>query len=267
MSKIETIFLPIVADDNILSLTLNENKQFTLAKFDEFMADIDKLINLTVDYEYSEEDRKTIKSFKSATNKYAKAIDEAIKEQRKFLFDDVETKRKLIQIKLNELATALSRGLDEHDKRDKEEKLKYIESLFNKAKDAYEHLKDSELVLDNILRSQWLNRTATMASVIKDMNTRLEVLNSLYSSELLPTDNLKDILHALEIKEYNGLLALQYLIDQENKKQELARQILEKAASLEQSPKQDKITVQFSEDAWIKAKYLLDANNIKYIVG
>lgn len=287
LTYIESTILPFI--NSSVTLVQKENHEnlpvsYEISDFDVKLKKIEDFQNMVSKYVYKEEDRQAIKKLKSATKKLIDDIKRDIKAQRQLMFKDADEQQVRLERALNKLQSTLALGLDQDDKRVKAKNKTELIEMFNVAKSSYTFIKDTEFSFEDIFVSSWVNRSASRNKTIAEMNRRISSVDSLLGSPMCPVNDLDQIIEALSDSDWDGLVAQNLLIEQENKRQEeeLARLMLEQAKKekelLEQSNLKsvDTANVTSAEQVlpsklikingadWNRAKALLTAAKIRF---
>jgi hypothetical protein len=287
LTYIESTILPFI--NSSVTLVQKENHEnlpvsYEISDFDVKLKKIEDFQNMVSKYVYKEEDRQAIKKLKSTTKKLIDDIKRDIKAQRQLMFKDADEQQVRLERALNKLQSTLALGLDQDDKRVKAKNKTELIELFNVAKSSYTFIKDTEFSFEDIFVSSWVNRSASLNKTIAEMNRRISSVDSLLGSPMCPVNDLDQIIEALSDSDWDGLVAQNLLIEQENKRQEeeLARLMLEQAKKekelLEQSNLKsvDTANVTSAEQVlpsklikingadWNRAKALLTAAKIRF---
>ena len=287
LTYIESTILPFI--NSSVTLVQKENHEnlpvsYEISDFDVKLKKIEDFQSMVSKYVYKEEDRQAIKKLKSATKKLIDDIKRDIKAQRQLMFKDADEQQVRLERALTKLQSTLALGLDQDDKRVKVKNKTELIELFNVAKSSYTFIKDTEFSFEDIFVSSWVNRSVSRNKTIAEMNRRISSVDSLLGSPMCPVNDLDQIIEALSDSDWDGLVAQNLLIEQENKRQEeeLARLMLEQAKKekelLEQSNLKavDTATVTSAEQVlpsklikingvdWNRAKALLTAAKIRF---
>jgi hypothetical protein len=278
LTSIEESLLPAVSEQEV-KLYYNDD-HYEMVGYADFMKQLDELEAQIDDYVYKEEDRKSLKSLRAAINKYTSQITAETNAIKKQLFGTTDEQKKTLTNKLSTIASKLSKGIDAEDKRLREEKKLAVAKMFEQAKQSYEQLRDTELECEHIHAASWYNRTTSIASVTKDLDARLKAVNTLFTSQLCPTKDIDTIVDALEESNWDGLAALNLVVENEKARLEA----LEKAEALKrlQAEKEDKraeaatqgaavsqsvtlpVLIKIAGDDWSRAEKVLKAANIQF---
>lgn len=234
LTYIESTILPFI--NSSVTLVQKDNQEnlpasYEISDFEVKLKKIEDFQSMVSKYVYKEEDRQAIKKLKSATKKLIDDIKRDIKAQRQLMFKDADEQQVKLERALNKLQSTLALGLDQDDKRVKAKNKTELIELFNVAKSSYNFIKDTEFSFEDIFVSSWVNRSASRNKTIAEMNRRISSVDSLLGSPMCPVNDLDQIIEALSDSDWDGLVAQNLLIEQENKRQEeeLARLMLEQA--------------------------------------
>lgn len=278
VSMIEEVFLPVVNTTEV-HLEVIDNK-YSIAGIDDFINRLNDLENQINEYTYHEDDRKNITKLKAETNKYIKLVNDEIKQMELSLFSDVKDQKKLINEKLNTIVKKLQIGLDEENEKFKAEKKNQINDIFSDALNSYDDLKELDIKLYHIEQSDWLNRSKSFSKISKEIDERLNTISSLLKLQNLPTTDMDELSDALYDNNWDGLQALNQLIEDFNyekeRKERLEREHLEKLKELElkklEADKKEErqneiiedVTITIKGKDWLKAESILKVANIEY---
>lgn len=173
--------LPIVKQQ--FDLQYNEEQQsFEIKDYQQVIDSLNQMLEKAQNYEYHPDDRKDVKSLRTATNKMSKAIKDQIKSKEKQLFDLPRQQEKEITSIIGKIQKLITKGIDEEDKRLKDEKLKQFKAAFKDAIQYYDELDPNELEYKQIANSKWLNRSESSNQSVQALNYRLKTLNQLMLS-------------------------------------------------------------------------------------
>ena len=287
LTYIESTILPFI--NSSVTLVQKDNQEnlpasYEISDFEVKLKKIEDFQSMVSKYVYKEEDRQAIKKLKSATKKLIDDIKRDIKAQRQLMFKDADEQQVKLERALNKLQSTLALGLDQDDKRVKAKNKTELIELFNVAKPSYNFIKDTEFSFEDIFVSSWVNRSVSRNKTIAEMNRRISSVDSLLGSPMCPVNDLDQIIEALSDSDWDGLVAQNLLIEQENKRQEeeLARLMLEQAKKekelLEQSDLKSIDTdnvasveqvlpsklIKINGVDWNRAKALLTAAKIRF---
>ena len=287
LTYIESTILPFI--NSSVTLVQKENHadlpvSYEISDFDAKLKKIEDFQSMVSKYVYKEEDRQAIKKLKSAAKKLIDDIKHDIKGQRQLMFKDADEQQVRLERALSKLQSTLALGLDQDDNRVKAKNKTELIELFNVAKSSYTFIKDTEFSFEDIFVSSWVNRSASRNKTIAEMNRRISSVDSLLGSPMCPVNDLDQIIEALSDSDWDGLVAQNLLIEQENKRQEeeLARLMLEQAKKekelLEQSNLKSVDTpnvtsveqvlpsklIKINGADWNRAKALLTAAKIRF---
>lgn len=215
--SLENQILPIAES----SLEINQiNGEFHIVDAKAKIDLLNTYISLVENYEYNESDRSTIKKIKSATTNLIKEIKQDVNNRKSSIFEYVTDEYTQINTLLVKLHSLLSVGLDNDDKRLKEKNKKELQIIFVDAKKSFVNLKDSSLDFEDILIASWFNRSASRPKAITEMNSRLSTVDMLLGNPLIGKVGLDDIIEVLDDHNWDGLQSQNYLIAEEQKRQE-----------------------------------------------
>ena len=162
-----------------------------------------------------------------------------------------------------------------------------MREIFDEAKDAYDHFKESDFTYDDISIKKWLNRSKSESSVIAEMNDRINTLDALLAElkEINRVTTDKDlILHTLNKQKWNSLATLNDLktqFDEEDARLERKlREKEERERKQQEKQEQERIKKQYEEEHIVetasiiiakkdlkRVKDTLDRLNISYELG
>lgn len=260
MIKEEFILTEIIKNDALpivkqqFDLQYNEEKQsFEIKDYQQAIDSLNQMLEKAQNYEYHPDDRKDVKSLRTATNKMSKAIKDQIKSNEKQLFDLPRQQEKEITSIIGKIQKLITKGIDEEDKRLKDEKLKQFKAAFKDAIQYYDELDPNELEYKQIANSKWLNRSESSNQSVQALNYRLKTLNQL----MLSADEFEFDVHnaakTLGQSDWDGLEALNRLKTEHQEKlrqqkeayeAELERQRLEASNEFVEDASNEKVEEQ-----------------------
>lgn len=287
-TNLQSQFLPIVNEVNEQAIYLDENElTYKISNYDELKSRLEQLQQSSENYIYNEDDRQDVKKFKAEINKFEKKIRKKIKEEQTQLFGNVDASKKELVTLLNSIKSNIETGIIEEDKRYREAKDTALREIFDEAKDAYDHFKESDFTYDDISIKKWLNRSKSENSVIAEMNDRINTLNALLAElkEINRVTTDKDlILHTLNKQKWNSLATLNDLktqFDEEDARLERKlREKEERERKQQEKQEQERLKKQYEEEHIVetasiiiakkdlkRVKDTLDRLNISYELG
>lgn len=287
-TNLQSQFLPIVNEVNEQAIYLDEDElTYKISNYDELKSRLEQLQQSSENYIYNEDDRQDVKKFKAEINKFEKKIRKKIKEEQTQLFGNVDASKKELVTLLNSIKSNIETGIIEEDKRYREAKDTALREIFDEAKDAYDHFKESDFTYDDISIKKWLNRSKSENSVIAEMNDRINTLDSLLAElkEINRVTTDKDlILHTLNKQKWNSLATLNDLktqFDEEDARLERKlREKEERERKQQEKQEQERIKKQYEEEHIVetasiiiakkdlkRVKDTLDRLNISYELG
>ena len=287
-TNLQSQFLPIVNEVNEQAIYLDEDElTYKISNYDELKSRLEQLQQSSENYIYNEDDRQDVKKFKAEINKFEKKIRKKIKEEQTQLFGNIDASKKELVTLLNSIKSNIETGIIEEDKRYREAKDTALREIFDEAKDAYDHFKESDFTYDDISIKKWLNRSKSENSVIAEMNDRINTLDSLLAElkEINRVTTDKDlILHTLNKQKWNSLATLNDLktqFDEEDARLERKlREKEERERKQQEKQEQERIKKQYEEEHIVetasiiiakkdlkRVKDTLDRLNISYELG
>ena len=287
-TNLQSQFLPIVNEVNEQAIYLDENElTYKISNYDELKSRLEQLQQSSENYIYNEDDRQDVKKFKAEINKFEKKIRKKIKEEQTQLFGNVDASKKELVTLLNSIKSNIETGIIEEDKRYREAKDTALREIFDEAKDAYDHFKESDFTYDDISIKKWLNRSKSESSVIAEMNDRINTLDALLAElkEINRVTTDKDlILHTLNKQKWNSLATLNDLktqFDEDDARLERKlREKEERERKHQEKQEQERLKKQYEEEHVVetasiiiakkdlkRVKDTLDRLNISYELG
>lgn len=287
-TNLQSQFLPIVNEVNEQAIYLDEDElTYKISNYDELKSRLEQLQQSSENYIYNEDDRQDVKKFKAEINKFEKKIRKKIKEEQTQLFGNIDASKKELVTLLNSIKSNIETGIIEEDKRYREAKDTALREIFNEAKDAYDHFKESDFTYDDISIKKWLNRSKSESSVIAEMNDRINTLDALLAElkEINRVTTDKDlILHTLNKQKWNSLATLNDLktqFDEEDARLERKlREKEERERKQQEKQEQERLKKQYEEEHVVetasiiiakkdlkRVKDTLDRLNISYELG
>lgn len=287
-TNLQSQFLPIVNEVNEQAIYLDEDElTYKISNYDELKSRLEQLQQSSENYIYNEDDRQDVKKFKAEINKFEKKIRKKIKEEQTQLFGNVDASKKELVTLLNSIKSNIETGIIEEDKRYREAKDTALREIFDEAKDAYDHFKESDFTYDDISIKKWLNRSKSESSVIAEMNDRINTLDALLTElkEINRVTTDKDlILHTLNKQKWNSLATLNDLktqFDEEDARLERKlREKEERERKQQEKQEQERLKKQYEEEHVVetasiiiakkdlkRVKDTLDRLNISYELG
>lgn len=287
-TNLQSQFLPIVNEVNEQAIYLDEDElTYKISNYDELKSRLEQLQQSSENYIYNEDDRQDVKKFKAEINKFEKKIRKKIKEEQTQLFGNVDASKKELVTLLNSIKSNIETGIIEEDKRYREAKDTALREIFDEAKDAYDHFKESDFTYDDISIKKWLNRSKSENNVIAEMNDRINTLDALLAElkEINRVTTDKDlILHTLNKQKWNSLATLNDLktqFDEEDARLERKlREKEERERKQQEKQEQERIKKQYEEEHIVetasiiiakkdlkRVKDTLDRLNISYELG
>lgn len=287
-TNLQSQFLPIVNEVNEQAIYLDEDElTYKISNYDELKSRLEQLQQSSENYIYNEDDRQDVKKFKAEINKFEKKIRKKIKEEQTQLFGNVDASKKELVTLLNSIKSNIETGIIEEDKRYREAKDTALREIFDEAKDAYDHFKESDFTYDDISIKKWLNRSKSENNVIAEMNDRINTLDALLAElkEINRVTTDKDlILHTLNKQKWNSLATLSDLktqFDEEDARLERKlREKEERERKQQEKQEQERLKKQYEEEHVVetasiiiakkdlkRVKDTLDRLNISYELG
>lgn len=287
-TNLQSQFLPIVNEVNEQAIYLDEDElTYKISNYNELKSRLEQLQQSSENYIYNENDRQDVKKFKAEINKFEKKIRKKIKEEQTQLFGNVDASKKELVTLLNSIKSNIETGIIEEDKRYREAKDTALREIFDEAKDAYDHFKESDFTYDDISIKKWLNRSKSESSVISEMNDRINTLDALLAElkEINRVTTDKDlILHTLNKQKWNSLATLNDLktqFDEEDARLERKlREKEERERKQQEKQEQERLKKQYEEEHVVetasiiiakkdlkRVKDTLDRLNISYELG
>lgn len=210
LKTIEESMLPVVSG---LDVQLEfENGQYAIANFDNAFEQLQELSAKVDEYQYHPDDRKSVKQFKAAVNKYSSNFTKVVNATQKELFKEVNAQKQKLTSTMNEISRKLDKGLKEDDNRLKAIKYEVLYQAFQNAKPHFNHLSNSELLYEHVSSSSWLNLTTSETSAIKELDIRLTTVNDLCANPLNPENDPVKTAAVLALHSWDGLKALNAIL-------------------------------------------------------
>jgi hypothetical protein len=283
LDTIPTVLADITKDDTDAVAFNADTGVYEFVNYDLIMTKLDFWIEAASSREYDPDERKELKAISSMANKLSATITSSVTQSKKRLFDDVDTQKKQIVEKFKTLSTSLKAGIDAADKVTKADKRLRLVAAFDSAIKSFKHLPENELTFEDFEVSHWSNLSSSEASSIKELYASLQNADNVFGSKVNPSNDTKEIMHALRASDWDGLAAITTLIDKrEEERLEIAAKLAEAAELKRLSEEREKsdndiarvitprvverMTVVISSDDMQSVKNILDANSIDYEV-
>ena len=265
LETVSESLLPVVADAE-LDLAF-VNGQYSIVNYDDMMSTLRSLQEQINSYSYQVEDRQAVKKFKAAVNNYSKKFASVVKETQTALFGQVNQQKAELVGVMSEISNTLNAGLQADDARIKAEKYVTLEEAFASAKTHFAKLSDSTIVFDDVISSSWLNLTTSPSAAIKELDARLQALNDLCENPSNPEKDPHKNVAALSRVGWNGLKALNYILEQERLAQQALEALAKKSALAEESTKDKAATSTEEKPSSIddKATILISKSDLKKV--
>lgn len=210
LKTIEESMLPVVSG---LDVQLEfENGQYSIANFDNAFEQLQELSAKVDEYQYHPDDRKSVKQFKAAVNKYSSNFTKVVNATQKELFKEVNAQKQKLTSTMNEISRKLDKGLKEDDARLKAIKYETLYQAFQNAKSHFDKLANSDLLYEHVSSSSWLNLTTSETSAIKELDIRLTTVNDLCANPLNPENDPVKTASVLALHGWDGLKALNAIL-------------------------------------------------------
>lgn len=197
-------------DINPVLFSQDDSGVYEIQGFDKFMSDADRVIEISRNADFTEDDRKNIKDARAFLNTVTKVVNRQVIDEKSRLFDTIDEQRKDIASKIKELTSELSSNLDKWDAQQREIAYNEVLASFNdamyfKSESAGTDL--AELNFDAINESSWFNRSASRKKVIAAMNERIDSVSALLA--MAESRSLDDVVTILVSNDWNLGAAIQ----------------------------------------------------------
>ena len=197
-------------DINPVLFSQDDSGAYEIQGFDKFMSDADRVIEISRNADFTEDDRKNIKDARAFLNTVTKVVNRQVIDEKSRLFDAIDEQRKDIASKIKELTSELSSNLDKWDAHQREIAYNEVLASFNDAmyfKNESAGVDLAELNFDAINESSWFNRSASRKKVIAAMNERIDSVSTL--SAMAESRSLDDVVTILVSNDWNLGAAIQ----------------------------------------------------------
>lgn len=197
-------------DINPVLFSQDDSGVYEIQGFDKFMSDADRVIEISRNADFTEDDRKNIKDARAFLNTVTKVVNRQVIDEKSRLFDTIDEQRKDIASKIKELTSELSSNLDKWDAQQREIAYNEVLASFNDAmyfKNESASVDLAELNFDAINESSWFNRSASRKKVIAAMNERIDSVSTLLS--MAESRSLDDVVTILVSNDWNLGAAIQ----------------------------------------------------------
>lgn len=221
----EVLVLPqLEQEENIIVLT---EEGLRINGGDELLDSIKLTSDKLANYSYQPEDRQLVKKTRANLNKYIKAVKSEVKSKKDEMFKPVDDMLKAIVSETQSILDVLDEGIDEEDRQYKLTKKDSILMMYQEMIKELDNcdLTDNEFVL--FFKSSWMNRNVSLKKVTSELKERMNAYQSLANFNDLPVVTKEDLIRTLNVQDWNGLNALQYLKTKEEQELEKARYIEE----------------------------------------
>lgn len=197
-------------DINPVLFSQDDAGVYEIQGFDKFMTDADRVIEISRNADFTEDDRKNIKDARAFLNTVTKVVNRQVIDEKSRLFDTIDEQRKDIASKIKELTSELSSNLDKWDAQQREIAYNEVLASFNDAmyfKNESAGVDLAELNFDAINESSWFNRSASRKKVIATMNERIDSVSTLLA--MAESRSLDDVVSILVSNDWNLGAAIQ----------------------------------------------------------
>lgn len=197
-------------DINPVLFSQDDSGVYEIQGFDKFMSDADRVIEISRNADFTEDDRKNIKDARAFLNTVTKVVNRQVIDEKSRLFDAIDEQRKDIASKIKELTSELSSNLDKWDAQQREIAYNEVLASFNDAmyfKNESAGVDLAELNFDAINESSWFNRSASRKKVIAAMNERIDSVSTLLA--MAESRSLDDVVTILVSNDWNLGAAIQ----------------------------------------------------------
>lgn len=197
-------------DINPVLFSQDDSGVYEIQGFDKFMSDADRVIEISRNADFTEDDRKNIKDARAFLNTVTKVVNRQVIDEKSRLFDIIDDQRKDIASKIKELTSELSSNLDKWDAQQREIAYNEVLASFNDAmyfKSESAGVDLAELNFDAINESSWFNRSASRKKVIAAMNERIDSVSTLLA--MAESRSLDDVVTILVSNDWNLGAAIQ----------------------------------------------------------
>ena len=233
LKSVEESLLPVVSDVK-LELEL-VGDQYSIVNHEQFMDELRELEEQIDNYEYQSEDRRAVKKFRAAVNKYSTNLNKAVKEHQAYLFGHVNEQKAEASGLMSGIIKKLDVGLKADEARIKAEKTRELIEAFENAIVHFEYLKNSKLQFEDVQNSSWSNITTSKTSAIRELDERLIAVNELTANIVNPEKDVLKNVDALRRANWNELQALNLIVTERQaleaettRQAEIKEQVVEK---------------------------------------
>lgn len=196
-------------DVNPVLFSQDDAGVYEIQGFDKFMSDADRVIEISRNADFTEDDRKNIKEARAFLNTVTKIVNRQVIDEKSRLFDTIDGQRKDVANKIKELTGELSANLDKWDAQQREIAYNEVFESFNDA--MYFKIESGAdlygLKFDAINESSWFNRSASRKKVIAAMNERIDSVSTLLT--MAESRSLDDVVSMLVDNDWNLGAAIQ----------------------------------------------------------
>lgn len=214
-------------DQNEVQIVINEDNKYSIGGYETFLRQIDTvLISMSVD-ELQNEERKTLTSLKKSVADYTSSLDGQLKKSQKELVGTIDTQRKNLVSKLNEITQLLKLSIDQSDQKARQTKQLMFEDELHRQSDYYTPFKEIDIF--DIINSSWLNRTSSDKQSMKSLNERLNKVRKMIESDACRSTSPSEIVTYLSLHDWSEISAIDALNLKYKPADELAE--LEKTSS------------------------------------
>lgn len=203
--------LALIRDSGIDPVLFSQDSAgvYRIQGFDKFMNDANRVIEISRNAEFTEDDRKNIKDARAFLNSVTNAVNRRVIDEKSRLFDTIDEQRKDVASKIKELTRELSSNLDKWDAQQREIAYNEVLASFNDA--MYFKIESGadlyDLKFDAINESSWFNRSASRKKVIAAMNERIDSVSTLLA--MAESRSLDDVVSILVSNDWNLGAAIQ----------------------------------------------------------
>lgn len=257
-----------------LKITKWQAPEIIQFNFEELKAEISAKAGLYKNMIYTDETIKEAKRDKAALNKFIKALEDKRKEVKKQCLEPYQSFEKqikeLVSI-INEPVMLISQQVADYEDREKEEKRKAIEELFDSI--GFQPF----VKLEMIFSEKWLNKTVSTKNIEEEMKEHLyQIGNDISAINSLPEFSFEALDYYKRTLNLSGAIAEgQRLADIQKRKlereaelkAEAEKEVINKAE--EESPSEIEKTINTDEKSvmspkkWINFSALLDIDQAK----
>lgn len=222
-------------DQQDVQIVIDEDNKYVIGGYDSFLHQVDTLLDsISVD-ELQNEERKTLTDLKKSVSNYAADLDKQLKNSQKELFGTIDTQRKEINSKLNEVVRLLKLSIDQSDQKARQAKQLMFEDELHRQADYYAPFKEIDIF--DIINSSWLNRTSSDKQSMKSLNERLNKVRKMIESDACRSTDASEIVTYLSIHDWSEISAIDALNLKYKPADELAE--LEKKSSESETLSED----------------------------